>query len=396
MKSLKCFLKRFKLVVCFVQILHNIKAKIKIFIFRYIFCCKKIEQKKIVFENFNGKGYAGYPRIIAEELIKQNVDADYVWISHNKPDNLPHNFRWVKYGTKASFFEYSSAHIWIDNVKNNIKPKKKNGQFYIQTWHSLGPGLKAAEKDAIDKLSKEYICLSIKDSKIIDLMISSCEWQTQNYRKSYWYDGEIMPIELNVNPTDSVRIETKKKVLQYLKLENDINLLLYAPTFRKDNNISCYSLDYKMIKNALEIRFGGKWKVLVRFHPNISDVSFHEYGKDVINVSDYDNIFDLLISSDFYITDYSSPIFDCYRYGIKSAIFASDYDDYCKNDRALYFDLKKLPSTFSNNNNQLYENIINFDEKLYYTEANNLVSKLGYYFEDRELKPIIDLINSII
>ena len=40
----------------------------------------KIDEKKIVFDNFNGKGYGCNPKYIAEELIRQNINCDMVWL----------------------------------------------------------------------------------------------------------------------------------------------------------------------------------------------------------------------------------------------------------------------------------------------------------------------------
>ena len=46
-----------------------------------LFCLFPIRKDKIVFDNFCGKGYGGFPARIAEELRENGIQADCVWLT---------------------------------------------------------------------------------------------------------------------------------------------------------------------------------------------------------------------------------------------------------------------------------------------------------------------------
>ncbi|MGY0256018.1 CDP-glycerol glycerophosphotransferase family protein [Limosilactobacillus fermentum] len=58
---------------------------------------------------------------------------------------MPNGIRKVKYGSFQSMYELATAKVIIGNIKNFPKPRKKRGQFYLQTWHA-GLGLKSSER----------------------------------------------------------------------------------------------------------------------------------------------------------------------------------------------------------------------------------------------------------
>lgn len=58
----------------------------------------------------------------------------------------------------------ATAKVIINNVKGEIKFRKKKGQYYIQTWHA-GFSPKLLELDAKDTLPKDYLLESENNSK---------------------------------------------------------------------------------------------------------------------------------------------------------------------------------------------------------------------------------------
>lgn len=81
------------------------------------------------------------------------------------------------------------------------------------------------------------------------------------------------------------------KIRKHFNLNKNIHIVLYAPTYRKGRKTDMYMVDYKTLFNALEKRFGGEWKVLVRLHPTMSDKDSElKYGENVINASKYDDM----------------------------------------------------------------------------------------------------------
>ena len=65
----------------------------------YLYRVKPIDMHKVVFCNYNGKGYGCNPKYIAEALIRRHPDWDYVWLVENDNMNFPKEIRTVKYNS---------------------------------------------------------------------------------------------------------------------------------------------------------------------------------------------------------------------------------------------------------------------------------------------------------
>lgn len=354
----------------------------------YILWLFPVKQNKVVFSNYFGKGYGDSAKYILENLLKKREDLDIVWLLKNgiNPDSGPDSvfsdqIRIVRYGSFKSIYELATAKVWIDNTRKVLSPPKRTPQYYIQTWHSP-LRLKKIEKDAIDKLSDSYIQRAQTDSKNCDLMISGCDFSENIYKNSFWYNGEI--IKSGTPRCDlffSDKLDLKKKVYRYFNLPVDTKFILYAPTFRLNNVFDPTEFNASSILQAAENRFGGKWKILLRLHPNISDQSGMIESENFINASFYDDMQELLYASEILITDYSSCMFDMLIAGKKCFIYANDYREYIERERDLYFNIKELPFYFSETEKELEMAIKNFDVEEYQAKL-HLFNKVVNLYED--------------
>ena len=132
--------------------------------------CLPVSLRKIVFNNFYGKGYGDSPKYIAEEIRKQGLDVDMVWLVNDLSMDLPQGIRKVRLQSLKASFELSTAKIIVSNVRATLPYKKKRSQYYIQTWHG-SVAFKAIEKDAIDKLDANYVREAVADSRMISLFL---------------------------------------------------------------------------------------------------------------------------------------------------------------------------------------------------------------------------------
>ena len=175
----------------------------------------------------------------------------------------------------------------------------------------------------------------------------------------------------------------KKKIKNNLNIDENEKVVLYAPTFRNDNNLDVYKIEWEKVINTLEKKFSGKWRGLIRLHPNLSNYENKiEMSDSVINVTSYPDMQELLAISDICITDYSSCMLEFAVTGKPAFIFASDYDNY-KKDRDVYFELNKLPFLFAKNNDELIENIMLFDSKKYLIEHSKFYRNTLGVFEQK-------------
>ncbi|MBQ3849140.1 MAG: CDP-glycerol glycerophosphotransferase family protein, partial [Clostridia bacterium] len=94
-----------------------------------------ISKDKVVFANFLGRGMGGSPKYIAEEMLRQDLPYDMVWLVSDTSVTLPSGIRPVKMFSLRGRYELATAHVIINNVKHKLPFKKKKAQYYIQTWH---------------------------------------------------------------------------------------------------------------------------------------------------------------------------------------------------------------------------------------------------------------------
>ena len=358
-------------------------VKLKIHNYSYHFRLFPVQKNKIVFCNFFGNGYGDSPKYIAEKLIERNIDCRFVWLLKKEligKAEFPEKIKTVKYGSFRSLYELATAAVWVDNSRKAYLPPKRKNQFYIQTWHSP-LRLKKIEKDAEKHLSKTYIERSEIDSANCDLMTAGNDFSYKIYRNSFWYKGEI--IKCGTPRCDvffSSSSEIRNKINKYFGIKSDENLVLYAPTFRSGSDIRSFIPDFNMIKKAVEKKYGGKWKILVRFHPKTDASSIlSDYSSSVLNASEYGDMQELLATSEMLITDYSSSMFDMLIAGKMCYLYAPDFDDYIKNERELYFKPDLLPFYISCNIENLTENIMNTRQDEYIEKLENFKRSVEMY-----------------
>lgn len=330
-----------------------------------------VKNNKIVFQSYYGRGYSDNPKYIAEELRKSNEKLDLVWVlKEGTKNDLPPEFRTVIFRSFRYIYEMSTAKVWVDNSRKEYCMKKKN-QYYMHTWHG-GMTMKKVENMVPDKLQSNYLRMAIRDAAQCDVMLSNSSTMTKDFREYFWYpEGEI--IEKGLPRNDRLVNYTEddvKRLRKTFNVEDGVKLLLYAPTFRQDHNLDAYDMDYKRCVEALEKRFGGKWKILLRLHPNVFKLSDNlEFDPNiVINTSHYPDMQEIYMIADMIMTDYSSVIFDYLIIGGPSLLYASDLEKY-REERDCYFEFEDLPFKLCQNNDELEEAILNFDVESFNTKT---------------------------
>ena len=326
-------------------------------------------RNSIVFSSFDGKSYSDNPKAIFEyfrDNYNGNKEIEYIWIMRDSSINIPGAKVVKAYSLRALYYQAVSK-IWVFNSRQRRWMKKRKNQFYIQTWHA-GLGLKKVEKEVEDKLPSFYIESAKNDSKMADLFISASRWNTEQYRNSFWYTGNVLE---SGNPKSTIYYEDsviiKNKVFEKYGITSEKKLVLYAPTFRDDKNYDYFNIDFDVINKSLERKFGGQWVFMARLHPNIQS-QMKEY-KNVLNGSEYDDMNELIIASEVLITDYSSCMFDAMEQNKKVILYTPDIDAYLS-ERGTNFEIGNLPFIWANNMEEICEKIQEFTKEDYLMDLN--------------------------
>ncbi|MBS4179145.1 CDP-glycerol glycerophosphotransferase family protein [Lederbergia citrea] len=382
--------------------MNRLVGKLKKYVSLTIICffnCFPIKKNKIFFFSYYGSQYGCNPKYIAEYMI-QNMPKnhfDIVWAFNDlkKYENIPY-IRKVKTMSIKYFYELSTSKIVITNFRATELFVKRKNQYYIQTWHS-SLRLKHIEKDAEASLPNTYVQMAKKDSKKCDLLLSGCKYSTDIFKRSFWYDGEIF--EHGTPRNDFLfknNFTLKEKVFDDLNLPIDYKIMLYAPTFRKDEILTVYDLDYSGILTSLENKFGGKWVILVKLHPHLLSKSTNiVYGNHVVDITHYSDIQELLSISDVLISDYSSLIFDFSITKRPCFLYVPDIEEYIKQDRNLYFDILELPFPAAMNNSDLNKDIKVFNSEKYITDLDKFFMKIGSFEDGKASENLVQRINKI-
>lgn len=317
----------------------------------YIF---PINEKKVIFSNFDGKAYGESPKAIAEEL--KNKKYKLIWIySGKEKDKFPTYISVVRPYTIKYFYHLATSKFWIFNTRKKYFLKKRRKQIYIQTWHGC-IALKKIEYDVYDKLPLKYRLGMKSDSNSIDLFVSSNSVFSNLCRTTFKYNGEILECgtpknDLLVKNLQNVE-KYKNKLHEILKINDNKKILFYAPTFRKDYKNDPYDIKFD---NVLKILNKNKeeWIILIKFHPNIDEIEKYKYSNSNIKIlKDIElDISELILASDIIVTDYSSIMFDAMIASKKVILYIKDYINYI-DERGTYFKFNELPFLIAKNNKE--------------------------------------------
>lgn len=365
----------------------------------HIFNCIPIENNKIFLFSYYGSQYGCSPKYISEYLIRNypKDKFDIVW-AFNDVESKQHinGIRKVRVMSLRYFYEMCTSKIIITNFRTTDIFKKRKDQYYIQTWHS-SLRLKQIEKDAESSLPKDYIKMAREDSKKCDLLISGCKYSTEIFKRAFWYDGEIFEYG---TPRNDLLINNDKEhirnVKRKLNISYDTKLVLYAPTFRKNDDLDVYNLDYKNIVKSLKERFGGEWKFCIKLHPHLISRSEElNYGDDVLDLTKYDDIQELLSITDVLLSDYSSLMFDFGLTKRPCFLYVPDLYEYTNKDRKLYFDINTLPFINSKSNGELVEKIKDFDKETYNQNLEAFLNSIDNFEDGYACKKLAERIKDV-
>ena len=355
-----------------------------------------VSKRKIVFLNFNGKGWGDNPKYIAEEILRQHLPYDLVWITDDKEDTFPKGVRTVPWGSRRARYELATAKVIINNVKNGPWFEKKNKQYYIQTWHGDFP-LKFIEKEVESLLTPSYVNASRRDSTQIDLLLSGSRLFSNIARESFWYDGEIL--EKGIPRYDVYFKDTQevpRQVRNQLNIGKDTRIALLAPTFR-DNGEMPPIPDTLRLLQALEEKTREPWVVIIRLHPNIQErASLFTFSDKILDGSTYPDSQDLTVTADLLISDYSSIMYDFGLMHKPVILYIPDEEEYRK-QRGLRPIFDSLPFPKGLNDQQLSEIIQNFDKEKYSVDLTTfLQEKVQSFHDGHASESVVERIKKVI
>lgn len=374
----------------------------------YFFCIFPICRNKITVCTFEGKGgFCCNPRYIVEELSRRNNAYYFVWLVNDLSKQFPDYVTPVKNTLWNRAYHLSTSKVWIDNYRKPYGTRKRKGQYYLQTWHGA-LAFKTLGLWRGEGFSRMAYLVSKNDADMTDYVICDSEWGKQVYPKGLVYDGEYLKYgsarcDIMVN----FKEQQREKIRERYHLPQDTKIVMFAPTFRETGQkgqrgvfVENNTLDFSRMAENLNRRFSGEWYLFLRLHPQLaSQMEKYPLGGlegRTIDVSQADDMCEVLAGVDVLITDYSSAAMDAGFAGIPVFLYADDIEKYTENRGGLFWTFPKkgsepivsnrvitpdikatLPYPLARNNEELEYNILNFDLDKYLDMTKEFAQAIG-------------------
>ncbi len=351
-----------------------------------------IQKGKILFVNFSGRGYGCNPKYICKEILERKWDdMDCVWAVNDEGYQFPLGIRTVPYGSFRYYYELATAQVWIDNQHKNYFSRKRDGQFYIQTWHGCGP-LKKIEHDA-QSLPSSYLELAELDMGMVDVCLSGAGFNSMLFRRAFRYNGEILECGCPRNDIFFDMGFSAAEIRTAIGIPKETSVILYAPTLRDGES---NRIDVPYLLDACEKLFANHCVMLIREHPQMKmQPGRYTFSDNVINVSDYPDMQEILAVSDLLITDYSSVMWDFSLQKKPVFLYHPDVTVYGE-ERGIYIPFSEMPYIEAFTMNELYEKLCCYDDGLYRKKLDNFLGKYESFDCGEAAGAVVDRMGEVI
>lgn len=157
-------------------------------------------------------------------------------------------------------------------------------------------------------------------------------------------DEKIVPTGIartDVFFDDSYKSDIKRKFFEKYPTLQGKKIILFAPTFRGDVKETAYYPTERFDIEAVCKELGDDYAIIVKHHPFVTEKQPipQKYSSTVIDLSEQEELNDLLFVTDIIITDYSSLVFEAALLKIPMLFYVFDLKEYIKS-RDFYFDLQ--------------------------------------------------------
>lgn len=359
-----------------------------------------LNNRAVLFSSYGN--YTDHEKYISAALQKKESRISILWLATDYFAEFPQNIEVIyKSNWKAYIRAFETATVWVCDMPVHYYIYKRMGQTYIQTkhWGSLTFKKFYMDTRAFKEDPERYQRIKLEGQRI-DYVVTGSKFDEESCRKGMGVERGFL--NYGSPRTDALfRIdEIKKRVFEYYHIHRETKVLLYAPTYRFDKSRGSryhisrdLQLDCELINRVLERRFGGKWIIMLRLHPSVIQESnrFEKKGY-VLNVSYYEDSEELVAASDIVVTDFSSIGMEPAFVKKITMLFATDLDDYIVNDYELLLDYRSLPFPIAETNEQLADNILNFDQEKYERDVTAFLDKYGVHEDGHASERAADFI----
>ncbi len=374
---------------------------------------------------FEGKGGFGCnPKYLVQKLHERNPNIKFVWFVNDKQKQFPTYIKKVPNTLWSRAYYLSRSKVWIDNYRKPYGTCKRKGQYYLNVNHYT-LAIKCVGLWRGKGFSKMAYLVSKNDSDMIDDLVIDSKFCEEMCPKGLVYEGSYLKTGApRCDVLYGDRKVAKEKIKAKYHLPDDAKIVMFAPTFRegaKNGVRSVFSeewnVDFKRLLQTLENKFGGTWYICTRVHPQLAS-SFTEYSNPEVqermfDESHADDMYEILAGMDAYITDYSSACFEAGFAKIPVFLYADDVQQYTKDRGSLMWNFAtdernhiginkeimpsldvEFPFTLAQNNEDLMQDIADFNQSDYNNRLDNFYREIGLVFTGNASEDLAKVVES--
>lgn len=349
-----------------------------------------IKKDRIILDNSLSHTYSDNPKYVIKKLCENTNKPEIILTLGKKTSSDEIAALDIKTTIHQSLLYYyyaMTSAVYVTNSGGYSYLPLRKSQIVINTWHGGGCyKIMGLDKNDVTDFFKREVRLAADKT---DVMLSTCEAFASAVKKALLIQDEaIMRIgmprnDILVNYKSNESQEKRKEVRERLGIKDENQrLVLFSPTYRKaqdrpfgESVAISYGVDEEKVCEALHHRFGGNWVFGYRLHPNVRN-SKKELPANVKDMSDYDDMQELILAADVMINDFSSCMWDFMLTGKPCFTFALDLQHYIEATK-VYTPVEKWPFPKAETNEELIRNIEQFDEERYKKDCNTHYKELG-------------------
>lgn len=377
------------------KILNKIVRYFGYILFRPIWWLERLvpRSKNIwVFGAWYGQKYSDNSKWLYEYVLEHNPEIKAVWITKNRDvyKKLQFQNKLVAMSTsfKGAWWCLRAKYALLTSAQLDVNRFFLNGCKQVWLWHGM-PLKKilncADELLSVSKFHKTFSNIFNPYQRFNPYVtLTSSSFFTKFLEPAFSLPRTRI-LETGLPRCDVFFTNKKEKYVEDLRKEfKDSKIFLYMPTFRMSSRMdgtpfNPFVQKFGFSKNEFT-KFLEEQNIVFLFKPHFvdSDVSIENYSKRFICLDDnyYEDLYVLLNSVDYLITDYSSVFFDFISTKKPIFLLTFDYNEYISNSRSHFFNMKdEMTGIVCNNWNEFYSsyeenrwNKINFSRNNKFSE----------------------------
>lgn len=350
--------------------------------------------------------YIGHGKAIIEKILHKREGLDIALLVQDTKTEVPEGVRLIDRNDLLQYqIELATSYIWIEDYMLPAFANKKENQIAIETKHWSSITLKEFGIPLLRFRKEDLAIEGVKNTgKLLDYIFVGSDFDRKTCAEGFAFDKEFVFVG---SPRSDVLFHSnaiKEKICNKYQIDGR-KIVLFAPTFRIDDSRKDV-YQYEQFKEELEIdtllttlkeKFGEAFVFLLRLHPNIAYMSKELFHHDsCIDVSAYPDSQELVAASDIVITDYSSIMFEPAFVKKPVFLYAPDRKDYINGERWLLIEYDSLPFPIAETNEELKQNIIDFDYEKYVTDVDVFLDAYGVHEDGHASERAADFILKLI